>query len=248
MIVDYSIIAKTYDHAPFRSVEKVDNILFKLTSENQYIRVLDLACGTGSYIKAQSAFIRNATFIGMDISCAMLTHARKKGISLLTLVDVDRGIPLKDNCLDYVVCRYGFHHFKNKSFVLKEIRRCLRTDGILSMIDVDPHTNKKWWVYALFPEVVDSDRQRFWKAKEIVLHLENLHFEVSYYINTGAEIMHKNDLLERLRNRDTSQLHMIDQQLYEKKLREVESWSEDKCINGDYAFLSINGKKMQKIG
>jgi ubiquinone/menaquinone biosynthesis C-methylase UbiE len=244
MVVDYSIIAKTYDYAPFRSIEKVDNNLLKFATSHHHVRVLDIACGTGNYIKTQSTFIKNATFIGMDISCAMLTHARRKGITSLILADVDRGIPLEDSCVDYVVCRYGFHHFKNKSFVLKEIRRCLQTYGILSMIDVDPHTNKMWWVYALFPEVVDSDRQRFWKVEDIVLHLKYLGYEVSYYIDTGPEIMHKQDLLERLRNRDTSQLHMIDQQLYEKKLRDVEKWPEDKCINGDYAFLSINGKKM----
>lgn len=243
MIVDYSIIAKTYDHAPFRAVEKVDDNLLRVASERHHIIVLDLACGTGNYIKAQSNFIRNATFIGMDISCAMITHARKKGITSLFLADMDRGIPLIDNCLDYVMCRYAFHHFKNKMFVLKEIRRCLRTYGILSMLDVDPHTNKMWWVYTLFPEVTDSDRRRFWKAEDLVLHLKHLGFEVSYLIDTGPEIMHKHNLLERLQNRDTSQLHMIDQELYEKKIREVESWPEDKCINGDYAFLSINAKK-----
>lgn len=243
MSVDYSIIAKTYDLAHFRAVEEVDGDLLRIAMKHKYVRVLDLACGTGSYIKAQSQFVGNASFIGMDISWAMLSEAMKKGTTSLVMVDVDHGIPLTDGSLDYVACRYGFHHFTNKIFVLEEIKRCLRTNGILSMIDVEPHRNKIWWVYTLFPEIAARDRRRFWKAEKLLGYLKSIGFEVSFRIDTGPETMHKQDLLERLRIRDTSQLHMVDERLYEMKYREVENWPEDRCIEGDYVFLSILGRK-----
>ena len=67
-------------------------------------------------------------------------------------------------------------------------------------------------------------------------------------IDTEPEIMDKQTLLERLRTRDTSQLHMIDEKLYETKLREVDKWPEGKCIEGDYAFLSVRAQMHHNAG
>ena len=177
--VDYSIIAMTYDVASFRAVKQIDGKLLEIAANRAHVRVLDLACGTGSYIKSQSHFIENAEFVGIDKSVAMLSEARKKGIVTLVIADVDDGIPLRDRSVDYIVCRYGFHHFTNKLFVLREVARCLRFHGVLNMLDVDPHSNSAWWVYTIFPEVAAIDRQRFMKREELFSCLKSLGFEVS---------------------------------------------------------------------
>ncbi|MFH0957332.1 MAG: methyltransferase domain-containing protein [Pseudomonadota bacterium] len=243
MMIDYSQIAKTYDQASFRAVKEVDPILLVIAKERSHVRVLDLACGTGNYIRAQRQFIHNARFVGLDSSFSMISHAKMKGLTELAVANADLGLPFADGSMDYVVCRFGFHHFTNKFCVLKEIWRCLRRGGVLHMLDVDPHRNKNWWVYCLFPELAAEDRRRFWESSRLLTCLRDIGFEAYCRIETGPEIMTKNTLLQRLRIRDTSQLHMIDQKSYESELRGVECWPENMCLEGDYAFLSVTGKK-----
>lgn len=245
--IDYSVIAQSYDNAEFRSVSEVDGTLFEIAEQNQHTKVLDLACGTGNYLEKQRLLVRNATFFGMDKFHEMISQAKRKGIDNLLIANVDHGIPLISNSLDYIKCRYAFHHFKEKELVLSEVSRCLRSNGALSILDVEPYTNKRWWVYDLFPEVAETDRLRFWRPEALVAYLDAIGFNVVSTIKVGPEIMNKSKLLERLQLRDTSQLHMIDAQSYKRKVFEVEHWPEDRCIVGDFAFLFVNAtKKLDK--
>ena len=244
MGIDYSRIVATYDHASFRAVRHLDSNLLALAALRQGIRVLDLACGTGTYISVQKrAALPSVEFVGMDLSTSMLSRAKMKGVTGLVVANADLGLPFVDESMDYVVCRFGFHHFRNKVFVLEECWRCLRGGGVFHMFDVDPHRNKSWWIYNLFPEVAAADRARFLEVSQLLTCLTGIGFEVSWRTETGPEIMTKYTLLERLRIRDSSQLHMIDETLFESRYREVESWPEDRRLDGDYAFLAVTGKK-----
>lgn len=244
MNIDYSKIAPFYDMADFRKVNKIDSILFNLLTINNHISVLDLGCGTGNYIKAhgKSAY-NNITFYGLDNSIEMLLEAKTKNQGAFFIrANVCNNLPFKSNIYDYVICRFSFHHFDNKRFVLNEIKRCLKNNGVLCINDVDPYSNKKWWVYNLFPEIISKDKKRFWLPMKIKNELEKRGFSVKIKRSYGREVMGKNKLLKRLKIRDTSQLHMVPDCIIYDKINEIESWPANKTIIGDYSYIKIIGK------
>jgi SAM-dependent methyltransferase len=241
--IDFSQFADIYDLAPYRSVRTADANLSALVQRRREVRVLDLGCGTGSYLCTQSNYFGSATFIGLDYSYDMLAKAKSKGVVNVFLANVDEGIPLGNAVVDYVSCRFAFHHFLKKAVVLGEVRRCLRVGGMLSIYNVEPYSNCKWWVYDLFPEVIAADLERFWKPELLVESLVGLGFNVECRVDRKPEILTKGQLLGRLRMRDTSQLHMVEEELFALRLQEVAEWPEDKVFVGDSAFLSVNALK-----
>jgi hypothetical protein len=56
--------------------------------------------------------------------------------------------------------------------------------------------------------------------------------------------MSKDKLLDRLKIRDTSQLHMVPDNIFNDRLNEVISWPENKEIVGDFAFLNFVAERL----
>jgi hypothetical protein len=75
------------------------------------------------------------------------------------------------------------------------------------------------------------------------IKFEEFNFRVEYEIKTGMEIMSKHMLLERLSIRDTSQLYMVPDKLFNKRFNDVLSWPDDRKILGDFAFLNFTAHK-----
>jgi ubiquinone/menaquinone biosynthesis C-methylase UbiE len=95
MAIDYSRIAYSYDSADFRQVTDVDPIIAGLIdSKPTSISVLDLGCGTGSYIKVNQLHFKDKVLLhGLDKSSSMLERARNKNILSLILGDACEGLP-----------------------------------------------------------------------------------------------------------------------------------------------------------
>ncbi len=102
-------------------------------------KVLDVACGPGLLATALAAFAGHVT--GIDLTQAMIAKAQtlraQKGLANLDWVvgDVAK-LPFADGCFDWVVNRFSLHHFPKSMAVLKEMRRVLKPDGGLAVIDL----------------------------------------------------------------------------------------------------------------
>lgn len=106
-------------------------------------KVLDAACGTGygSALMAQTA----SEVIGIDISSDAVAFARTRYSHIPNLSYQEASIeklPFADHSLDMVVSFETIEHVPvhvQQTF-LKEIKRCLKDDGILIMSSPDKHT------------------------------------------------------------------------------------------------------------
>lgn len=56
MVTNYTKIAPNYDKNPIRAKGVDEEIKKILQKQKNKIRVLDLACGTGNYLKTQSEY------------------------------------------------------------------------------------------------------------------------------------------------------------------------------------------------
>ncbi len=93
-------------------------------------RLLDLGCAYGYFVnKAKKC---KFDYFGCDISTFALKKAREKfPKDRFILLDLEKGISLRSNSLDIITAFDILEHCKNLGFILDEIKRVLKNDGIL---------------------------------------------------------------------------------------------------------------------
>jgi len=245
---DYARVSKTYDLNPDRLEIPRDPWIGRLVDQGP-VQILDLACGTGNYLRCQAASYAGAPvgWWGLDLSPEMLALARAK-VPQATLVEGSaEALPFPDGHFHLVVCHFAFHHFAQKQRVLDEVRRVLVPGGRFHQKNVVPEFMKQWWVYRTCPETAAEDLHRFWPKDLMVYELHQRGFR------TTVEVTYREDQrsLERLKTdylrRDTSQLANIDDQAYRRGLARIDSEIQSGATEYRYIFalLEIWAEKAQ---
>lgn len=108
--------------------------------------VLDVACGTGEFSVFTAKKAKRVH--GIDISKGMINIAVKQAkancLSNTKFIchDVEH-LPCESNSFTVVVCKSAFHHMKNHGNVFREMIRCCRKGGRLSIQDIVSYDNRK---------------------------------------------------------------------------------------------------------
>ena len=109
---------------------------------------VDLGCGTGIVLERMRGRARQ--IIGVDGSPRMLELSRRRlagvegepeGVSLR--IGELSHLPLRDCEADLARINMGLHHLSNPENALAEIRRVLRSGGLLVVADFDRHTQER---------------------------------------------------------------------------------------------------------
>ena len=104
-------------------------------------RVLDLCAGTGDMSVAMRAVAARhnstAALLALDFSHQMLQHGLSKfNAKKIQPVEADAlHLPLADNSVDLVVSSFGFRNLANYDAGLSEIRRVLKPQGEVGILD-----------------------------------------------------------------------------------------------------------------
>lgn len=103
-------------------------------------RVMDLCCGTGDLMMALSE-ARGRAVMGSDFCHPMLKAAALKDPhSPLLEADALR-LPVADGSVDLLTVAFGFRNFANYETGLMELRRVLRRDGMLAILEFSTPPN-----------------------------------------------------------------------------------------------------------
>jgi len=248
---NFSKIADKYDKNKFRNKINVDYNLKKYIDESKStkLKVLDLACGTGLYLKKQVECFsdEDIEWNGLDASKEMLEKAKEKLKDVNFVLGVAEELPYEDNYFDYIVNNYAFHHFEQKSIVLDEIRRVLKTNGIFKMYNTSIYDMKNWWIYKFFPSAYYEDLKRYWKKELIFSELKKRNFNVEIKVNYKLCETKVKDFIEYVYNRDISVLNIILDREYIQGLKQMEyllNKDPDVTIINDFADITIIAKKI----
>ena len=221
---NYSKVSKVYDQNKGRLGFPKDEDIEKLLEENEKITVLDLACGTGNYLLSQQEYYKekNIRWIGIDLSMDMLNIAKSKNLTAEFINSDAESYNLEEESVDLVVCNFAFHHFENKQKCLAKIYATLKKGGILRFRNIEPECMKDWWVYKYCPETFYEDMHRFWPKDLMMYELKKNNFT---NITAKREYYEKSkpisELVENYKRRDTSQLAMIGDEMYDKGMKRV---------------------------
>jgi len=91
---------------------------------------LDVGCGTGEYLFEVSMFC--GAPIGLDVSSTYLRRIKRTNKEL-SLIQADaQALPLKDRCIDYVLCSETIEHLLDPEIAIQEISRVARRGFIIS--------------------------------------------------------------------------------------------------------------------
>ena len=156
----YDSIAHLYDET-FEDISvRQDELrwLRKHLSTIQKPKLLDIGCGTGSFVRAIRDLVEEAS--GVDLSTGMITHATKRsqGDDKITFKKIDGpNLPFPDNSFDVVTSVLSWRYL-DWDPIIHEILRVLKPGGRLIVIDMvaAPVGIKEWPVF-----LKDKLRQKF---------------------------------------------------------------------------------------
>ena len=100
------------------------------------LKVLDLACGSGAFLRDLKAAFPRAAACGLDLSPAYAAEAAELSGAPVVQAAAER-LPFKDASFDAVACIYLFHELppKVRPAVTAEIARVLKPGGLLAFAD-----------------------------------------------------------------------------------------------------------------
>ena len=104
-------------------------------------RVLDIGCGTGSFLVQIKRTYPNVNAVGLDPDPRALARARRKGQRAGLAFQLDQGfadeLPYPDGVFDRVFSSFMFHHLADDERVttLREVRRVLKPGARFHLMD-----------------------------------------------------------------------------------------------------------------
>jgi ubiquinone/menaquinone biosynthesis C-methylase UbiE len=100
------------------------------------LTLVDLACGSGSFLRDLKATFPRSAIFGLDLSAAYLAESRTRSGASVIQANAER-LPFADASLDAVSCVYLFHELppRVRPVVAAEIARVLKPGGLLAFAD-----------------------------------------------------------------------------------------------------------------
>ncbi|MDO5441191.1 MAG: bifunctional demethylmenaquinone methyltransferase/2-methoxy-6-polyprenyl-1,4-benzoquinol methylase UbiE [Bacillota bacterium] len=132
----FQTISEGYDDAntriSFGMEKKWKQNLINLFAPNS--KVLDVCCGTGDISIALKN--KNCEVTGLDFSPAMLDVAKRKCSEGITWLEGNAmQLPFEDNSFDAACISFGLRNTPDYEAVLKEMKRVVKTGGIIACLD-----------------------------------------------------------------------------------------------------------------
>ena len=161
-------------------------ILVELAAVSEQDTILDIASGTGDISKLISQEYPNTNILMSDINYDMLNEGRNRAInesfsSNCTFCQLDgEMLPFKENTFELITVGFGLRNFTDKNKGLLEMKRCLKRNGKLLILEfskpINPLFSKvyDWYSFNILPKVGsllanDSDSYKY-LAESIRMH------------------------------------------------------------------------------
>jgi ubiquinone/menaquinone biosynthesis C-methylase UbiE len=117
---------------------RVLSVLMKALKDTDQrgLTLVDLACGSGAFLKDLAATLPRANLVGLDLSKAYLDQSRRRSGQPVVQAKMEQ-LPFADSSLDAVTCIYLFHELppRYRPVIAAEMARILKPGGLLAFGD-----------------------------------------------------------------------------------------------------------------
>jgi len=131
---------------------------------------LDVGCGTGWAVREAAKQLRDGKACGIDISQKMIDKAIAQGQTMKNIkfrVANAELIPYQDESFNSVLCTCSFHHYQNPLHALSEIKRVMKKDGRLVILDSARDVSFAIWLQDLWRRRFERSHVRYYTTKEL---------------------------------------------------------------------------------
>lgn len=146
---------------------------------------LDIGCGIGYFTIPAAKILKAGTVIGVDIVDELLEHAWERAEEIDNIdfrKSEEYSFPVEDKSADYAMLCNVLHEIENKPRFLKEVKRVLKKDASLLLIEWDKNYTKSG------PPVdhrVSKEEFKSWCIEVGLEIIEQMHIGEKYF---GLEI------------------------------------------------------------
>lgn len=223
--VNYEVISQVYNSRYMVSpLDGVNKFLEKILTEYRPKNVLEVGCGTCHWLTSLSKY--NINLLGADFSIGMLKEAQKSS-SRLMLTNADANhLPFRENCFDLIIVINAIHQFGNHSNFISSAYKLLNSNGILSIIGLEPRESKDcWFLYRYFERTYEIDLLRYptfnkLKDEMVKINFSDVNINPVHKIDTfkkGDEILNDHFIDKR----GASQLALLSDEEYQTGINKI---------------------------
>lgn len=131
----FDSIASTYsDSSDGRFCESAYKPILQELGQYKLGKWLDVSCGTGTVL----SILKDSPLekYGVDFSEKMIEEARRNvGDDVRLYVASAEEMPFDKETFDVVTCSFAFHHYVRPAAVLRELRRIMKPEATLIIVD-----------------------------------------------------------------------------------------------------------------
>jgi ubiquinone/menaquinone biosynthesis C-methylase UbiE len=176
----YDQLAAVYDLLWRRYIANTLSFLKTWAEISPLDIVLDVGCGTGEFERLLLAEYSSLQIVGVDISEKMLAIAKQK-CSIYPQVSFElasaSALPFNSDSFDVIVSASSFHYFDDPLAALTEIKRVLKPDGKVVILDwCKDYLGCK--IYDVILRIFDPAYQQCYTQDEFHHLLEEANFAV----------------------------------------------------------------------
>jgi ubiquinone/menaquinone biosynthesis C-methylase UbiE len=186
----YNIKANGYDNSrEGQFTRNIHRILLTMVEWHENQRILDVACGTGSFLAAMNARKPIAGF-GIDIAQHMIEKAAEKNPGMEFRVSGCESIPFPDGSMDLITVCAAYHHFSDVAAFAREARRVLKPGGMLYIADMFVPSLIRVTLNPFVPFLFKDGDVKFYSPKQIADNFKRyMFYEISAKTSGNVQVV-----------------------------------------------------------
>jgi SAM-dependent methyltransferase len=166
---------------------------------------LDVGSGTGRFSPALARAFGPVTGIEPSVRMREIAQAQARHPDVTYMAGSAEQMPVSAHSADYVLMFLSWHHVRNKTRAVRELRRVLRPGGrLLLRGNFSDHHPQPWWL-GHFPRGFEVEAELFQPLHEVIEMFTSAGWRVAAFGTvTEPSAVTYGEMLERLRLRTLS--------------------------------------------
>ncbi|WP_424097882.1 class I SAM-dependent methyltransferase [Moorena producens] len=164
---------------------------------------LDVGCGTGWAVREAAKQLKSGKACGIDISPKMIENAlaqTRNGLNQTIEFQVANSeeIPYKDQSFSSIICTFSIHHYQNPVRALSEMKRVLKDDGSIVILDSARDVSFPIWLQDRGRRYFEKSHVKYYTTKEMKALVAEAELQLVGEITTVNKVMDHNKVFTGL--------------------------------------------------
>lgn len=164
---------------------------------------LDVGCGTGWAVRKAAKQLKFGKSCGIDISSKMIENAlaqtpNAENQNIEFQVANSEAIPYPHESFSSIICTFSIHHYQNPVRALSEMKRVLKQDGSIVILDSARDVSFAIWLQDRGRRYFEESHVKYYTTKEMEALVTEAQLKIHGEITTINKFMDHNKVFTGL--------------------------------------------------